>query len=126
MNRVLLIVGLSAVAAIPANALAAPGDMTLDKFLPVAERVQAKGMAAMFSSDLKTLRGEVEGASTRYRARIDGDRKAGRSPHSCPPKKGSMNSEQLLTHMRSYPANTHSKITVKSAFYDLMKREYPC
>lgn len=111
--------------------LAAPlaakaGDMTLAVFIPKAERLMEKGALAMLSSDMKVVKGEVEGASTDYRARITRDKAAGRTPHSCPPAKGSMNSEELMAHFSSYPQSRRANTTVRTAFFALMKKKYPC
>ena len=111
--------------ALPASA--APGDMDAQTFLTTAEELKKKGPLALMSSDLKVLKREAEGAANAYRARIRSDREAGRTPHSCPPaSKQSMDSDQLLGHLRSYPAARRSSITMKTAFADLMKKRYPC
>ncbi|MGB7374354.1 hypothetical protein [Pontixanthobacter sp.] len=115
----------------PAILLASPlaakaGDMNLAVFIPKAERLIEKGALALFSSDMKVLKGEVEGASADYRARITRDKAAGRTPHSCPPAKGSMNSEELMAHFTSYPQSRRANVTVRTAFFALMKQKYPC
>lgn len=116
---------------LPVVLLASPlaakaGDMTLAVFIPKAERLMEKGALAMFSGDMKVVKGEVEGASADYRARITRDTAAGRTPHSCPPAKGSMNSEELMAHFSSYPQSRRANITVRTAFFALMKKKYPC
>lgn len=102
------------------------GDMTLAVFMPKAEALMEKGALAMFSGDMKIVKGEVAGATQAYRARIASDKKAGRAPHSCPPKKGSMKSDELMKHFSSYSQSRRAKVTVKMAFFDLMKKKYPC
>ncbi len=123
-----LIVPLACLLVLGAPASAAPGDMSVATFLAKAEKLKAKGLTAMFSSDLKVVKREAEGAGDHYRARIAADRKAGRTPHSCPPPKGkaSINADTMLAHLRSYPASRRSSVTMKTAFADLMKKEYPC
>ena len=127
MHRLFVLTApLFAIAAIPASA--APGDMTIAAFLPKVEALKKKGMMAMFSSDYKTVKAEAEGAASQYRARIESDRKTGRTPHSCPPPKGkaSMDSDALLAHLKSYSARQRQSTTIKVAFADLMKKRYPC
>lgn len=111
-----------------ASAAAAPGDMSVANFLTLAESLQERGALALLSSDLRELRAEVSGSSTLYRARLAADRAAGRTPHSCPPPEGSasINSDELTTHMRSYPAARRTTLTVREALFDLMRRRYPC
>lgn len=119
-------IGLALLAA-TAPAAAAPGDMDAQTFLTKAEKLQKKGAFALLSGDMKVLRREAEGAAKTYRARIVADRKAGRTPHSCPPQgKQSMGSDELLGHLRGYPASRRSSISMKVAFADLMKKRYPC
>jgi hypothetical protein len=126
MRMVFLVTAISLSVAAPLAAK--PGDMTLAQFLPKAEKLQKRGMLAMFSDDLKLVKREVEGASADYRARIEADRKAGKPAHSCPPPKGkgSMTSKELLAHFRSYPESRWSSVSVRSGFFDLMKKRYPC
>lgn len=104
----------------------AAGDMSVATFLGKAERLQKKGPLAMMSPDLKLLMGEMKGAGKAYRARLDADKAAGRPPHSCPPAKMAMNSNEVLAHFRSYPVAERPKISVTTAFGDLSRKRYPC
>ena len=120
---------LAASLAVPLAAVSsAPGDMSVAAFLPKAEALKKKGMMAMFSSDLKVLKAEAEGAASHYRAALAADRKAGRTPHSCPPPKGkaSIGADAMMDHLRSYPASRRGSVSMKTAFADLMKKKYPC
>lgn len=65
-------------------------------------------------------------AAKTYRARIMSDKKAGKAPHSCPLKKGAMTSGELMKHFSTYPVSRRSSTTVRMAFFDLMKKKYPC
>lgn len=105
---------------------AASGDMSVATFLSKADALKAKGVLAMGSPDIDLLKTEVQGASKAYRARIDADKKAKKVAHSCPPAKAAMNSNDLLTHLRTYPAAHRQHVTVRAAFFDLMKKRYPC
>lgn len=114
-----------AVLALP-MAAQAQGLMTLDTFLEKADRLEARGPLALFSSDFRLLKGEVDEAFDAYKERLHADREAGRTPHSCPPAGDSVNSDQLLEHFRSYPESRRPNVTVRTAIRDMMARRYPC
>ena len=80
-----LILGAAALG-LSAPAMAAPGDMAISVFLAKAEALKAKGMAAMFSSDIGVLMAEGKAAGQAYRAQLAQEAKAGR-PSSCPPRR---------------------------------------
>ncbi|KLE31220.1 hypothetical protein AAW01_13185 [Aurantiacibacter gangjinensis] len=111
---------------IPATASAQ--DMRLDEFLEKAERLERRGPLALLSSDFGLLKDEVEASAALYRNRIASDRAAGRTPHSCPPEQGSarLSSDDVLSHLRSYPASRRPSITIRRAFFDMMAQRYPC
>ncbi|MEP2735571.1 MAG: hypothetical protein ABJP34_04665 [Erythrobacter sp.] len=109
-----------------APAHAKPGDMKLTQFMPTVQKLKKNGILAPLSGEMKVVRREVRGAADDYRARIKRDKAAGRNPHSCPPKKGSMNSKELLAHFESYPKSRYASVSVRTAFNDLMKKKYPC
>lgn len=104
----------------------AQGRMTLDTFLEKAERLERRGMLALFSSDFGLLKGEVDDAFDEYKGELAADREAGRTPHSCPPSGDSVTSDQLLEHFRSYQESRRPSITVRAAIRDMMARRYPC
>lgn len=110
----------------PIQVYAAAGDMSVGTFLTKADALKKKGILALGSPDIKVLKGEMGGATTAYRNRIEADKKAGNAAHSCPPKKTSLNSDQLLAHFRSYPVAQRGNVSVRTAFFDLMKKRYPC
>lgn len=107
------------------TALAAAGDMSVATFLAKADTLKAKGMMAMLSPDIGVLKSEGQAAGAAYKAQLDTERKAGH-PSSCPPKGTRIDSDDLMAHMRAYPANARSKITVKSAIADMFKAKFPC
>ncbi len=115
---------LTAAMALPA--VAAKGDMSVATFLAKADALKAKGFGALGSPDIKILRDEGMAAGAAYRARIEGDKKAGRAPHSCPPAKAAMKSDQFIAHLRSYPVAVRPTTSIKTATFDLMKKRYPC
>lgn len=120
MRRLLTIATLIA---LPASAQA----MTVAEFLAKANALKAKGLFAMGSPDIKLLTGEMTAVAQAYRADIEGARKAGRTPHSCPPPKGQtkLGSKELLADFEAIPPAQRG-MSVKTAFYALMRKRYPC
>jgi hypothetical protein len=104
----------------------APGDMTIAACLARADSVMRFGPLAAATPEGSRLKGEVIAAGKRYKARIDGQRKAGLKTTSCPPESGSLTPEEWLAHLRSYPAKVRRSVSVYTAFDALMKKRYPC
>ncbi|MBN8500924.1 MAG: hypothetical protein J0M19_07220 [Sphingomonadales bacterium] len=123
MKRILLAAAACLTTAAPA--LAAPGDMSVAAFLTKADALKAKGAMAMFSPDLKVLQGEGKAAGDAYRARLKAERAAGR-PSSCPPANARISSDELLAHLRTYPAAARPRTSIKQAMADYFSRKYPC
>jgi hypothetical protein len=69
--------------------------MSVATFLAKADALKAKGLGALGSPDIKLLRRSRMRRQNLSRT-IAADKKAGRTPHSCPPKKAALNSDQLL------------------------------
>lgn len=101
--------------------------MSVAEFLAKANALKAKGFLALGSPDIKLLKGEMEGVANAYRADIVAARQAGRAPHSCPPPKGQakIGSKELLAEFEAIPAAQRG-MSVKSAFYAMMKKRFPC
>lgn len=108
-------------------AAASAQSMTVDQFLTKANALKAKGVMALGSPDLKLLRNHMMAIATDYRRDIEGARAAGQAPHSCPPAKGKtkLGSNELLAEFEAIPPARRGAST-KAAFYDMMKRRYPC
>lgn len=111
---------------IAAPVTAAPGDMSVSTFLAKADALKAKGFLALGSSDIKLLQSEGKAAGAAYRKRIKTDLAQKRTPHSCPPAKATMKSDEFIAHLRTYPASVRSATSVTTATADLMKKRYPC
>ena len=107
-------------------AISAAGDMKVDTFLAKADALKAKGMLALASSDIGVLKAEGKAAGEAYRARIKSDKAKKLPPHSCPPAKAALKSDDLLAHFRTYSAAQRKQISVNAAFADMMKKRYPC
>ncbi len=108
--------------AVPAAAQA----MDVATFLTTAEALERKGVMALFSSDYKKLKGEVEAAGEQLRVERLAAVKAGRRAAYCPPEKSGLNSDELLAHFRSIPAQQRPRIQVKDGLRSLLARKYPC
>lgn len=108
-------------AALPAQA------MSVAEFLAKARALQARGFFAMGSPDIKLLTDEVNGIRTAYRADLARAAAAHRPPHSCPPPVGQskMSSADFIAELERIPAAQRG-ISMRTAFYAIMKRHYPC
>ena len=111
--------------AIAAPALATTGDMSVATFLAKADALKAKGFMALGSPDIKLLRAEGQAAGQAYGARLQAERAAGK-PSSCPPKGARPSSDQVLAHLRTYPADKRAGLTMKAAMADYFIKKYPC
>jgi hypothetical protein len=111
--------------AFAAPALAAAGDMNVSTFLAKADALKSQGAMAMFSGDIEVLKGEGKAAAESYKARLLKERAAGH-PSSCPPQGTGINTDELLGHLRSYPANVRPRVSMKQAMADFFIRKYPC
>jgi hypothetical protein len=105
----------------PANAQTMP----VSEFLARAEALQSKGIAALFSSDIKLLRAQVVNFGKIVRAEEAATRKAGRRPDICMPKKAAVQSDELMAYLKTIPASQRGA-SIQQAFRGLMKKKYPC
>lgn len=100
--------------------------MPVAEFLPRAERLVAKGPAAMFSSDLKPVMAEMKRVGQVYKADITRARAAGDKPRSCPPAgKTKLDHKEFLAALRGIPANQRG-IDMTEAFHRYMAAKHPC
>ena len=116
---------LAALLLLPVAALAAPGDMSVAIFLAKAEALQAKGVTAMFSSDVGVLKSEGKAAGQQYKARLQAEKAQGR-PSSCPPPGVKINSDELVAFLRTYPTAARPRVSMKQAMADYFIKKYPC
>jgi hypothetical protein len=110
-----------ALACVAIPAASAPGDMKISTFL-----TKADGVLALASSDIGLLKAEGKAAGDAYRARIKSDKAKNLPPHSCPPAKASINSDDLLAHFRSYNMIQRQQVSVRTGFVDMMLKRFPC
>jgi hypothetical protein len=101
--------------------------MTVATFLQKADALKKKGPLALFSGDLKLLKGEAQKAGEALRVERLAAVKAGQRPAYCPTQtQGSLDAEELLTHFRSIPPADRSRMQVKDGLRTLMARKFPC
>src|SRR5688500_14469978 len=87
-------------AAAPLGALQA---MSVAAFLQKADALEKEGMRAMFSSDFRMLKREVETAVTALRAERLAAERAGRRGAYCPTRKAGLTSRDILAGFRAIP-----------------------
>lgn len=115
-----------ALVCVSASAVAASGDMKISTFLQKADALQAKGILALASSDIKILKAEGQAAGESYRTRLKSDKMNNVAAHSCPPPKSALKSNELLAHFRSYTMAQRQQMSVRTGLADMMKKRYPC
>ncbi|HEY0412723.1 MAG TPA: hypothetical protein VGD66_06260 [Allosphingosinicella sp.] len=107
--------------------LGAAQAMNVAVFLQKADSLEKKGMMALFSSDYKLLKGEVQAGSEALRAERLATKAAGRPTAYCPPNDhGSLTSDELLIALRTIPEPKRPHVEVKDALRALLARKYPC
>lgn len=114
-----------ALLALAAPAQANTGEMSVATFLAKADALKAKGFMALGSPDIKLLRAEGQAAGQAYGARLQAERASGK-PSSCPPKGTRPSSDQVLDHLRTYPAEKRTGLTMRAAMADYFIKKYPC
>ena len=119
-KKLILAAFLVALPVVPASA------MDVATFVTKADALEKKGMMALFSSDYKLLKREVETAAGQLRAERGAAQKAKRPMAYCPPAKSGLGAKELLTHFRSIPAAQRQRTQVKDALRSLLARKYPC
>jgi hypothetical protein len=113
-------------AAILAFSASAVSAMDADTFYAKGVALQKKGMAAMFSSDLRLVMSEFKTASTAVKAENDAAKTKGAPFYCAPAKPQNMSPEQLLGEFAKIPAARRKTETVKSAWREIVVRKYPC
>ncbi|HEY0150326.1 MAG TPA: hypothetical protein VGB70_15160 [Allosphingosinicella sp.] len=110
-------------AVLPVGAVQA---MTVEAFLLKANALEKKGMMALFSSDYKNLKKEMETAALQLRAERVAAQKAGRKLSYCPPAKIELNAKEVLTHFRAIPAAQRGRMELRDGLRSLLTRKHPC
>lgn len=100
---------------------------TVADFLARTNALRAKGAEAATSPDMQSLKNEMASVIAGYRADLAAQRQAGEPPHSCPPPRGQtgLTSTDLIREFNAIPPGDRG-VSVKDAFYAIMKTRYPC
>jgi len=117
---------LIAAALLAAAPVTAASAMNVADFLLKADALEKKGMMALFSSDLKLLKGEVEAAGMQLRSQRLAAQKAGRNPAYCHPAKGGMSPQELVALLRTIPPAQRPRTELKDGLRTVFARKYPC
>lgn len=99
--------------------------MSVSEFLAKATALKSRGFSAVFSPDYRKLKSEGAVALRGYNARLAAERAEGR-PSSCPPSAVRVNTDVVLNHLRSYPAEERDRIDLNQAVADYYRRTWPC
>ena len=114
------LLGLAMIAvAVPATA------MDAETFYTKGVALKAKGVGALFSSDLKLLQKEMQAAGASVKAE-NAKAKASGKPLYCPPAQAKMNAEQALAEFGKIPQERRKAMTVRQAWRDILIRRFPC
>jgi hypothetical protein len=106
--------------------LAGAAAMPVSAFLQKADALEKKGMMALFSSDYKLLKGEIEADSQQLKSQRLAAKAAGRPQAYCPPTKAGLGSSEILAAFRTIPPAQRDRVQVKDALRALLARKYPC
>jgi hypothetical protein len=109
-----------------ASPLAAAQAMDIATFITKADALEKKGVTALFSSDYRLLKGEVETASNQLRAERQAAAKAKRPMAYCPPPKSGLTPAEILTHFRAMAPAQRARTQVKDGLRTLLGRKFPC
>jgi hypothetical protein len=107
-------------AALAALFLCAPAEaMTAAEFLAKADALKAKGMMALFSSDLGLLKAEITADAQAWRTQA-------KPPLACAPASVRLNDQQIYDLVAAVPPAERTNTSVRSAMVTGMNRKFPC
>ena len=93
--------------------------MTAADFLAKADALKAKGMMALFSSDLGLLKAEISADAQAWRAQA-------RPPIACAPASVRLNDQQIYDLVAAVPPAERATTSVRVAMIAGMNRKFPC
>lgn len=106
--------------------LAAPAyAMDAETFYVKAVALKKKGMAAMFSKELRPMARIFEAAAESVKAENEQAREAG-TPLFCAPKKYRLTAEQFVGEFSRIPQERRRTQTVRDAWREIVIRRFPC
>lgn len=99
--------------------------MDVATFIAKGEALKAKGMLAMFSSDLKDIRAEAKEAARLYQLDKEARAKAGLPPNSCPPPGAKLGSMEFFDELKKIPVAERG-MPMKDGMAWVSRRKFPC
>lgn len=117
--KMLMAGGALCLCAVPAQA------MDAETFYVKAVALKKKGMAAMFSKDLKPMARLFETAADSVKAENERARSNG-APLFCAPKKYRLTADQFLAEFSKIPQERRRSQTVREAWREIVIRRFPC
>ncbi len=99
--------------------------MTVDQFLAKANALKAKGMMALFSSDIGLLKAEMGDAIKAWKADKAARKAAGKPPLACAPEGTKMNSDDLMKWLAALPPDQRAG-SLREGFAHVVINRYPC
>jgi hypothetical protein len=122
--RVRLFVVFALAAAMPLTAASA---MPVSTFLDKANRLEKKGPAALFSSDLKLLTRQIKADAAELRAENKAAEAARRRKAYCTPAGGvKLSNRDILEAMNAVPPAQRASTQTKEAMRSYFARRFPC
>ena len=100
--------------------------MPVDAFLAKADALQAKGMMAMFSGDLKVLTAVIQSDAAALRTEREAATAARRTPSYCPPGPIKLGSNEIFQAMRAVPAADRPHTDTRDVLRSYLSRRFPC
>lgn len=114
----------AAVAAVTLAATPAAAAMDVATFIAKGDALKAKGMAAIFSSDLKHVQAAAKDAAARYKADKDARAKAGLPPLSCPPAGAKLGAMEFFDELKKIPVAERG-MHMKDGMAWVSRRKFP-
>jgi hypothetical protein len=99
--------------------------MDAETFYVKAVALKKKGMAAMFSKDLRPMISLFDTAANSVKAENEKATAAG-SPLYCAPKKYRLTADQFLSEFSKIPQQRRRTQTVREAWREIVIRRFPC
>jgi hypothetical protein len=98
--------------------------MSVADFLVKADALKAKGMMAIFSSDLGPMKGDVQAALKAWGVQVA---PPGKPANACPPKGNTtLSVDDILAIMKAVPPVQRASTNTTDAMIAGMNRRFPC
>ena len=99
--------------------------MTVDQFLARVNALKAKGLLAMFSSDIRVLKAEVDDANAAWQADKNARRAAGKPPLNCAPPGASLSRDEFLAALAEL-SPAQRAMSMREGFAYVAIAKFPC